>query len=326
MEAKGRLRPLDLRQDLDQVAQLLDVCFSDDMARRGGDFRTELDSVRRVLPLLSILGRLSGSFRHLFDGFVWEDQGRVVAMVAVHRQSRDRTRWTIGSVATHPDHRRQGLARRLMIRAVDHVKAYGAQVCLLSVRAANTPAYELYRNLGFVHYDSTTHLKLEDAPEAHSRPVDGYTLRPMKGGEWQAAYAVAVQATPPDVQAFLPITEDQYRLSPLMRLARPLLMRLQRAESHAWVAEHGDQPVGIVELSARRTPETPHDLRLSFVPAHRTVLAEPMLALALEALQAYPQANTLITVRTACADLLAILQLYGFVEIETQHWLGTKLA
>ena len=50
-----------------------------------------------------------------------------------------------------------------------------------------------------------------------------------------------------------------------------------------------------------------------------------MLTLALETLQEHAEGNTLITVRTANTDLVDLLEQYGFVEIETQHWLGAKL-
>jgi ribosomal protein S18 acetylase RimI-like enzyme len=325
MSVNGRMRPLDIRRDLDGLGELVEVSFAGDLARRGGDFRQELRLIKRVIPLVIVLGRISDSFRHLVDGFVWEDGGRIVASVLVQKSGNDKTRWYISDIATHPDYRRRGLARKLTSRAMEHARAYGAQVCTLSVRADNAPAYNLYRSLGFVHYDSTTHLKLEGLPGVQVRLTDGYSLRPLKQSEWQVRYDLALRDTPPEVQAFLPISEAQYRVSALEQLFMPLSARLQRIDDHRWAAERDGQWVGYVGLSARRVANTNHNLRLTLDPGHRATLAEPLLALALETLQKYPRQNTLTWARTGHADLLALLKRYGFVEIEIMHQLGAKL-
>ena len=85
-----QIRALDLRKDLDDLVVLFEICFADEMANRGGDFREQLASYRRLMPLLSLLGRFSNSFRHLLDGFVWEEDGRIVA-IAFRAPSHPRT-------------------------------------------------------------------------------------------------------------------------------------------------------------------------------------------------------------------------------------------
>ena len=166
MSVAAKIRPLDLRQDQEEIAQLMDVCFAAELASRGGDYREQLESARRLEPLMAVLGRFSDTFQHLFDGFVWEEQGRIVAMVAVQREGNDK-------------------ARELMTHALDHAKGHGADACTLYVLAENKPDYDLYRSLGFTHYDSTTELKLEGRPGVQAKPAAGYRFRPMKIGEWR---------------------------------------------------------------------------------------------------------------------------------------------
>jgi ribosomal protein S18 acetylase RimI-like enzyme len=321
----GKMRPLDIRRDLDSLADLIEATFAGELANRGDDIREEIQTAKRLVPLLTVLGRLSEDFRHLFDGFVWEDQGRIVSSVTVQRMGNDKARWLIGTVATLPDYRRQGLARKLVTQAMEHARAHGAEVCVLDVRANNPAAYNLYRSLDFVHYDSTTDLKLETLPQVQAKPIDDYTLRRMELGEWQACYELAVRETPPEVAAFLPVSKAEYRISTLRRLLIPLLMRLQRLDPHRWAAEKNNLLVGTMILIARRSTSNPHEIRLTIDSAHRAALAEPLLTLALETLQPYPRQNILLTVRTAYEDLLALLQRYGFVEIDTTHRLGAKL-
>jgi [ribosomal protein S18]-alanine N-acetyltransferase len=53
------------------------------------------------------------------------------------------------SVGTLPVHRRTGLARALMVHAIDFARSRRADVILLEVRRSNEPAIRLYRGLGF---------------------------------------------------------------------------------------------------------------------------------------------------------------------------------
>jgi [ribosomal protein S18]-alanine N-acetyltransferase len=53
------------------------------------------------------------------------------------------------SVATNPEHRRKGLARRLMVHAIDFARIHKGRLILLEVRRSNANAIALYRSLAF---------------------------------------------------------------------------------------------------------------------------------------------------------------------------------
>lgn len=53
------------------------------------------------------------------------------------------------NVAVHPDHRRRGIAERLIKELVKALKDRGNHCLTLEVRASNTPAIALYEKLGF---------------------------------------------------------------------------------------------------------------------------------------------------------------------------------
>lgn len=55
----------------------------------------------------------------------------------------------IATIATHPEHRRQGIAKQLFVEALDLAYAEGARSVLLEVRAGNQAAREMYRKFGF---------------------------------------------------------------------------------------------------------------------------------------------------------------------------------
>ena len=55
----------------------------------------------------------------------------------------------IATIATHPEYRRQGTAKQLLVEALDLAYAEGARSVLLEVRAGNQAAQEMYRKFGF---------------------------------------------------------------------------------------------------------------------------------------------------------------------------------
>lgn len=76
------------------------------------------------------------------------DEGSLVAYGGVSVPSRDAPA-DIQTIAVRPSHRRQGVARDLLLRLLDEARRRGATECLLEVRADNPGAQALYKQLGF---------------------------------------------------------------------------------------------------------------------------------------------------------------------------------
>ena len=55
----------------------------------------------------------------------------------------------IATIATHPDFRQQGIAKRLLVEALESAYNEGAQTALLEVRAGNEVALKMYTRFGF---------------------------------------------------------------------------------------------------------------------------------------------------------------------------------
>lgn len=55
----------------------------------------------------------------------------------------------IATIATHPDHRGQGIARNLLMYALRYMSKEGAVTSFLEVRENNIPAQEMYRKFGY---------------------------------------------------------------------------------------------------------------------------------------------------------------------------------
>jgi ribosomal-protein-alanine N-acetyltransferase len=78
--------------------------------------------------------------------WVAELDGKIVGMIVV---------WLIideahvATLATHPDFRRRGIAKKLLSQALLHLMEDGAQSSFLEVRESNFAAQEMYRKFGY---------------------------------------------------------------------------------------------------------------------------------------------------------------------------------
>jgi len=55
----------------------------------------------------------------------------------------------IATISTHPDHRRQGIAKKLLRYALRYMSKEGAVSSFLEVRETNLAAQEMYRKFGY---------------------------------------------------------------------------------------------------------------------------------------------------------------------------------
>jgi len=117
--------------------------------------RMELDDV----PAVVALDRLSftlpwpeRSFRFELTSnpasrcWVYEVDGMIVGMIIAWLLVDEAH---IATIATHPDHRRQGIARNLLTYALRYMSREGAVTSFLEVRESNMPAQEMYREFGY---------------------------------------------------------------------------------------------------------------------------------------------------------------------------------
>ena len=120
-------------------------------------------NIRRMtledIPAVIVLDKLSfslpwpeRSFRfELTDNpasrcWVVELDGKVVGMIVAWMLVDEAH---IATISTHPDHRRQGIGRKLLTHALRYMSKEGAVSSFLEVRENNIAAQEMYRKFGY---------------------------------------------------------------------------------------------------------------------------------------------------------------------------------
>jgi len=324
------MRAWDFDDDHEDVIRLLDIVFEKELKSKGLNVKVIFDEFKSIRPLFNFLGIFSKKYKHSMDGFIFESEdGVIVASVNIGYSL---SHWEVAMVATHPDYRRRGLARKLVTAAIKHAKELGAKLCVLEVLFENEPAYKLYRSLGFVHFDSITRQKL-DFSKLSGIPLvklpEGYELRKLDRSKKsnQARYDLDLRVTPEDVQVFHPVDKRMYFKSLLIRMIRPIAMRIIKTKYLAWLIHCGGDVVGYVSVSLSRQEGSPHRIEMMLDPVHKHVLTEPILAFSLDTLKKNTtnEENILVEFRTSETLLLETSRKLGFVDIETMHMLGLKL-
>jgi len=166
-EAHPNLRSLNILRDLPQVADLIELSFSNTMDSEGQRYIQDMRRAGRDDSLLSWANRAAESTSLPLSGFVWDEKGRVVgnASLVPFRHNKKRI-YLIANVAVHPEYRRKGIARALTERAMAHAREKKADAVWLHVRDDNPGAVQLYSGLGFVERARRT--SWQAAGDAHA--------------------------------------------------------------------------------------------------------------------------------------------------------------
>lgn len=106
----------------------------------------ELDGMSFTLPWPERSFRFELTDNRASRCWVAEANGKVVGMIVAWLLVDEAH---IATLATHPDHRRQGIARKLLMHALRYMSREGAVTSFLEVRESNTAAQEMYRRFGY---------------------------------------------------------------------------------------------------------------------------------------------------------------------------------
>lgn len=239
------IRKLNVHRDLLEIADLIELCFADQMDAEGREYvrqirRAACDS--RYLRWIRIAGeRIS----YPLHGFVWEEDGRIIGnLTLVPYLVQGQWRYLIANVAVHPDYRRRGIARRLTERAVEYARSQGAASAWLQVREDNQPAYRLYHSLAFTLRARRTTWQATERYAPSQPAPDGITVTPRINTDWPDHQEWLKQIYPPEVAWNLSFSLDRFSPS----LWRSLLRTLYSEEIYHWAARRDNQLIGIVSL------------------------------------------------------------------------------
>lgn len=273
------IRPLHPARDLDGLAHLIEQAFGEELSEGGEQVLRELRLLSRLGPLSLLAIGMGSEVDGLFNGYVWEQEGRVVGNVTLSRPTRHPTRWQISNVAVLETWRGQGIGRRLVEAAINLVLRRGGHTAYLFVRQNNPAAIHLYKSLGFVEVDRTTDLKFANRPSMTEQAQPLGLLQRLQPQEAEALYGLASQAMGAGSRWLAPVRRRQFVRSVDERFFREIGALVSGERETTWGAfATGDRLRAGLSLRATRlwNPK-PHRLSLWVHPSYRGRL-ESLLA------------------------------------------------
>jgi GNAT superfamily N-acetyltransferase len=307
------IRPFLMQRDLPQLANLIEVAFSQ-LDRTATPIVAEMRRLARAGPLLWLLGASHPLLPDLMGGYVWIADGQMVGNVTLTLESSRRRLWSISNVAVHPDFRGRGIAHQLMESALQEARSKGAQFIILEVRTDNMAAQRLYRALGFEVYDTWAELSLP----AHKRPKGlaqpSLTLRRRRPDDWKALYNLTRAATAARAQEVRPIPVHHYRMGIDLRIARWLDGLLHLRQSDDWVLEKNAQITALLQLTGQYR-QAAHRLRITVHPESRGTVEDDLLAAGLHWLNRLPAREIASTVSLSHPEARRAFHKAGFQDV-----------
>lgn len=234
----SHLRPVDVRKDLPEIADLIELCFASTMDADGREYIRQIR--RMALEMRGIGFPIPGArrFNVPIQGYIWIENDRIVGNLTLIPYFKEgKVVYMIANVAVHPDFRRRGIARQLTQQGIHHAREHGAAATWLQVREDNPGAANLYLSLGFVERARRTNWVFDSTGQSLPDPLPKVSIRRRASADWHFQRRWLQEIYPPEVSWNLPFQAN--RLQPGFWREFVRWMNGERLEQwSAWSNDH----------------------------------------------------------------------------------------
>jgi ribosomal protein S18 acetylase RimI-like enzyme len=220
MDDKNGLRLLNPSTDLEAVADLIELCFSDHMDADGREFTRYLRQAASDRFSRLLISSASGSELSPLGGFVWEVDGRIIGNLSLIPFRRPHgVFYLIANVAVHPDFRRLGIGRQLTQRAIAETRSRHALETWLHVRTDNINAYQLYLQLGFEERHRRSTWEADQSALRSNNTSQCCLITPRRFADWLQQKNWLAEDYPEEIRWNLSLKEKMLKPSVLNELS-----------------------------------------------------------------------------------------------------------
>jgi len=295
------IRPFCARTDLYGVARLLEEAFR-------SEHRFPLSHVPWLREIGIVLWTLSyvPTFPEPFEGFVWVEDERIVGNVTLSFDGMQGNCYYISNVAVKKEYQRRGIARALMLAALEHIRRQRTTRVRLNVRPYNEGALRLYQELGFRTVEMRGEWQLDALPLR--LPARSSHLRELRPSDAQAVRALMHTITPANVspfhaRVFEPTLED--------RLVEWLSDVCLARQTQRLVLER-DQRLAALLFVRAQTWLSPHLFIIETHPDFRGRVEDDVISAAWQILASFPPRTIRTEASSLYPELIAALERHGF--------------
>ncbi len=237
-----QIQKLDVNRELDEVADLIELCFGSQMDADGWRY---LRNIRRAANDRELIRWIPGCGEHVsypLFGYVWKEDDKIIgnlSLIPIYRENE--WRYLIANVAVHPLHRRRGIGKQLTIRALRHIREHNVASAWLQVRDNNPGAIQLYKSLGFVERARRTTWVQEIAPKRSTEMPENVQITARLNQDWEQQSAWLTATYPREVSWNLQFERDHFAPTMWKRFIRIL----NGEETRQWAARTGQELLGV---------------------------------------------------------------------------------
>lgn len=286
-----------------------------------------IQKLRRIWPIINLMQIFSPALLDTFRGHIWEDDGRPAGLVMIQRRGSTDT-WYIGTVAVHPDSRRRGIARKLVMASIDLMRERDGRIALLDVISGNLPAHNLYKSIGFEHFTGNISFKFKTKsfPSKPTLPED-YYQEELAFSDWQSRYDLESKISPEQITKYEPVEVGRFKRPFALRLALPLIFKAQGMRTMGFVLKkrENNDIVARGQLDRRTRPGGRHSIFMRLDPDHE-LLASCMVDYLLDQVAQIDSDHlTNLSLPQWQPELIPAAKQAGFEERIESHRLGLLL-
>lgn len=215
--AAARLRPVDPRRDMTQVAEVIEGAFADELGADGRRMVREMRAFGRMGWFGWLVGKLFLPPAADPRGFVWEESGRLVGNASLLAVVGHSDRWVLANVAVQPEFQNRGVATALVGATIDLARKLGGRELVLQVKWENAAAIHLYDKMGFRKLCTrTTWLRRRHTPIPV--PTSDGSVRRRRPEEWRDQLDLAWRLHPEGLEWPYPLRAGQFQPGPFESL------------------------------------------------------------------------------------------------------------
>jgi ribosomal protein S18 acetylase RimI-like enzyme len=207
------------KSDLSDLLDLLPRCFAREFEFSGFDPDHVTDMVNSAFGRTGrlVLGLLRLSRREPLKFLVAEADGRVVGTTIIT----DRGRFGyLSAVMVHPDHRKKGIATKLVTDALDYLRRRKKERAVLHAESTNNTAISVYVKLGFNVFEHSRYFMRETDSVRVLEPLSGVKIRESQRGDLDQVYDLARASEDPNHLRIFDFTKKSLKTSLLERIFR----------------------------------------------------------------------------------------------------------
>lgn len=146
----SRIRAIRLREDLREIADLIELCFSQNIDDEGLEYIRHIRQTANNFSSLILENTTPENSPLPFHGYVWVENHQIIGNVTlILLRAKEKGSYFVANVAVHPNFRGRGIGKLLTERAIRHVREHQGKQVYLQVRDDNEVAIQIYSNLGF---------------------------------------------------------------------------------------------------------------------------------------------------------------------------------